>query len=315
MEAPVKECFCTKSCSELLDSFEKERDIIESGILAFSGVDGHDVYNISQPFEIGGEIVIAGRVEKRKDWAKSNVLFFEKGKNSWKLIDGSPVLPLEDAFATSFGDEVVMGGVEVYTIDNEYESKDIGYRTVFYRGRDLNSLERFAHGPEKMKDIRLVPLKEGGIGVLTRPQGGNFGKGMIGSVQIQSLNELKQEKILEAKIMEGLFRENEWGGANELHVLEDGRIGIIGHIACEDENHFKHYYAISFIYDPFSHNMSTVKIIATRKDFPRGEAKRPELEDVVFPGGMVRHNNGYATLYAGLSDAQAGYVVLKDPFC
>ena len=286
----------------------------KSDILNFRGVDGHDVYNISQPFDIGGKTVIAGRVEKREEWAKSNVVFFEKGKDSWEYVENSPVLPLEDAFATNFGDEVVMGGVEVYTINNEYDSKDIGYRTVFYRGRNLNNLERFAHGPEKMKDIRLVPLKDGGIGVLTRPQGGNFGKGMIGSVQIQSLDELNKEKIMEAEIMEGLFKEDEWGGANELHILKDGRIGVLGHIAYQDESHYKHYYAMTFIYNPKTHEATPIRILATREDFPKGEYKMPELKDVVFPGGLVRHNNGYATLYAGLSDAQAGIVTLPDPF-
>ncbi len=305
---------CTKSCLELLEEFHKE-DIFESRILKFSGVGNNDVYNISQPFELDNKVVIAGRVEKRNDWAKSNVVFFENGKNSWKFVKNSPVLPLEDAFATNFGDEVVIGGVEVYTLNNEYSSNEIGYRTVFYKGRCFKSLEKFACGPDRMKDIRLTRLKNGSIGVCTRPQGEEFGRGVIGSVEIHSLDELTQENILNAKIIKDLFREDEWGGANELHLLEDGRIGVIGHIACEDENHFKHYYAMSFIYDPFAHSTTPIKIIATRKDFPKGEAKKPELEDVVFPGGMIRHKDGSATLYAGLSDAQAGCVVFKDPFC
>ncbi len=315
MKSSVKKGFCTKSCSELLDSFKKNKGVFKSEILSFNGVDGYDIYNISQPFELSGKVVIAGRVEKREDWSKSNVTFFEKGKNSWNFVQNSPVLPLEDAFAKNFGDEIVMGGVEVYTVENEYDSKDIGYRTVFYKGRCFKSLERFACGPDRMKDIRLTRLKNGTIGVYTRPQGGEFGRGVIGSVEIHSLDELTPENIMSAKIIKDLFKEDEWGGANELHLLEDGRIGVIGHISCEDKNHFKHYYAMSFIYDPFTHSTTPMKIIATREDFPKGEAKKPELEDVVFPGGMIRHKDGYATLYAGLSDAQAGCVVLKDPFC
>jgi len=57
-----------------------------------------------------------------------------------------------------------------------------------------------------------------------------------------------------------------------------------------------------------------MEIIATRNEFPPTEAKRPDLQDVVFSGGLVRHGDGTATLYAGLSDARAGCITLPDPF-
>ena len=39
-----------------------------------------------------------------------------------------------------------------------------------------------------------------------------------------------------------------------------------------------------------------------------------DLADVMFSGGLVRHGNGTATLYAGLSDTEAGQLLLADPF-
>lgn len=301
-------------CINLLEEFHSKEFPYESEILEFTGTGERDVYNISHPFNIGGKTVIAGRVEKRNEWAKSNVVFFEKFPSSWKKIDGAPVLNLEDAFATKLDDETILGGVEVYTENNRFNSNEIGYRTVFYRGKDLHSLEKFATGPDKMKDIRLVPLSSGKIGVCTRPQGGEHGRGQIGSLEIHRVEEINEENILKAKIIEELFAFNQWGGANELHVLKDGKIGILGHIAYEDENNYKHYYAMTFVYDPITHQASPIKLLATRKNFPAGHAKMPQLEDVVFPGGLVRHENGYATLYAGLSDAQAGCITLPDPF-
>ena len=44
------------------------------------------------------------------------------------------------------------------------------WRTRFYRGQHQN-LVPFAQGPDGMKDIRLVELPDGDIGVFTRPQG------------------------------------------------------------------------------------------------------------------------------------------------
>ena len=55
-------------------------------------------------------------------------------------------------------------------------------------------------------------------------------------------------------------------------------------------------------------------IIATRSDFPSGESKRPDLQDVIFSGGLLRLEDGTAWLYAGLSDAEAARVLIADPF-
>ncbi len=303
-----------KSCVSLIEKFNKKTSEYERKILNFSGVGCKDVYNISHPFEVDGKTIIAGRVEKRQDWAKSKVVFFEQKGTTWKAMNNAPVFDLEDAFVTKINDEIIFGGVEVYTLNNKFHSKDIQYKTVFFKGKNLSLLEKFACGPERMKDIRLKNLTEEKIGIFTRPQGGKHGRGQMGYIETNHVKEINEEKCLKAKIIKNLFVENEWGGANELHLLKNGDIGVLGHIAYEDEKHFKHYYAMTFTYNPQTHKASPIKILATRQNFPRGETKRPELEDVVFPGGLIRHGDGSATLYAGLSDAQAGYVTLPDPF-
>lgn len=305
-----------KYCAKTLEKFQKKESFYKSKLLRFVGKGENDVYNISRPFKTGNKIVIAGRVEKRKDWAKSHVAFFKRaGKTTWEIMDDAPILKIEDPFITILGDEIILGGVEVYTKNNSFNSREIGYRTIFYRGKNIFSLKKFAQGPDKMKDIRFTSLPNGKIGVCTRPQGGQYGLGQIGYTTISKIEELNNEKILkEAKIIDLFFSSNVWGGANELHVLKDGQIGVLGHIAYEDLSHKKHYYAMTFTYDYKNHKASPIEILATRKNFPRADAKKPELEDVVFPGGLLRHDNGYATLYAGLSDAYAGYVTLPDPF-
>ncbi len=301
-------------CTKLLQDFEEKDFPYKSEILSFSGVDGHDVYNISHPFDINGKRIIAGRVEKRDVWADSKVVFFEKNSHSWHPVSEACALKLEDPFATRIDNEIILGGVEVYTENNDFHSKNIGYRTVFYKGGCFSSLGKFAQGPDKMKDIRLLKSHNEIIHVFTRPQGEGFGKGQIGYLEIEKVEDLKEENLSKAKIIGSLFLEHQWGGANELHLLEDGRIGVVGHIAYEDNNRFKHYYAVTFIYDPKTHQTSPVEILATRANFPKGEFKKPELEDVVFPGGLIRNMDGSATLYAGLSDAQAGAITLPDPF-
>jgi len=301
--------------TELLRRFETKESLPIGEKLRFSGVGEKDVYNISGPFRIGNATVLVGRVEARGSWADSHLLFFEEKKGLWTPVENAPILRLEDGFATHIGDETIVGGVEIYPNPAAVNYRNVGYRTVFYRGDDLTSLQKFAVGPDMMKDIRLAPLANGRIGVCTRPQGGRNGKGRIGYVELRHLQDLNAENILNAKIIENQFAPEEWGGVNELHPLPDGTIGVLGHVARKDAQDAKlHYYAMSFVYDPENHRASPLEIIATRRNFPPGETKRPDLEDVVFPGSLMRNDDGTAALYAGLSDVEAGKIIVPDPF-
>jgi hypothetical protein len=293
-------------CTELLERFKSKEALPMGEKLQFSGVDGQDVYNITAPFFIDNRTVIAGRVEKREKLADSQVMFFEEKNGVWSPIDGAPTFKLEDGFLKQIGDETIFGGVEVYPSPGKDNKDEVGYRTVFYRGHDLSSLEKFAVGPDGMKDIRLVSLANGHIGVFTRPQGGENGNGKIGYIEIESPEDLNEKNLLNAKIIENQFASGEWGGVNELYLLEDGKIGVVGHIAYIDEQDIKHYYAMAFVYDPETHLSSPIEIIATRENFPAGEEKNTELADIIFPSSLVFGDDGTVTLYAGLSDAEAG---------
>lgn len=301
------------NCLDLLKEFEQKETPITGEKLKFSGVDGKDVYNISKPFLMADETVITGRVEARELPAESQVMFFKLENGTWALVEDALILKLEDGFVNNFKGKRITGGVETYPNPTETDPDRIDYRTVLYRGDDLYSLERFATGPENMKDIRLVEVN-GKLGVFTRPQGGDNGNGKIGYTELNNLEELTAENILKAKIIENQFAPGEWGGVNELHLLPNGKIGVIGHIAYRDQEGIRHYYATSFIYDPATHEATPIKIIATRKNFPAGEAKTSELKDVIFPGGLERHGDGKATLYVGLSDVEAGSIEIDDPF-
>ena len=68
-----------------------------------------------------------------------------------------------------------------------------------------------------------------------------------------------------------------------------------------------------FIINPETRETTNLKLIATRSDFLEGPSKRVDLVDVIFSGGLVRHSNGTATLYAGISDADAQCITIVDP--
>ena len=303
---------------ELFDS--DPRNIRESKLLTFHGAEGYDVYNCSIPFEWAGETYIFGRVERRAEWARSWVRLFKKtGDDDYTVVPDSMIWQLEDPYIQFFGDEIVMGGTHVRKRANEVIDTLYGY---FYRGTDLNDLHYFTTGPDYMKDIRLCPLADGRIGVFSRPRGPEvekkYGSGsIIGFAVINSLDELTAEVIENAPAIGNLFGKGEWGGCNQCYLLKDGRIGVIGHKSMSemrDGVKLAVYLNVAFIFDPQTHTATAPKVIATRKSYPAGPHKKPELVDCAFTSGIVLRDDGLVDLYSGVGDCMEGRVVIANPF-
>lgn len=281
------------------------------GRLVFHGVDGMDVYNTTAPFASAGRQVIAARVERR-DSEQSQVRFFEQRAQGWYLIPDAPILALQDPFFTFIGATLVLGGVETVEVDGR-----LHWRTVFLRGPDIFTLSRFLVGPDGMKDIRLTRLADSRIGIFTRPQGAVGGRGTIGYTEADHLDAITPALISSAALLEGMFHPLDWGGANETKALPGGEVGVLSHIACFDNDEpssERHYCACTIVFDPRLRVWRDFKIIACRSQFEAGPAKRPDLVDVVFSSGLVFDSEGRVTLYAGVSDAEAHWLEIDDPY-
>jgi Protein of unknown function (DUF1861). len=296
-------------CQRLLKAYEAHRPSVHDvEKLKFTGVGDKDVYNITAVFSDGNRKLIAGRVESR-DNEQSVVAFFEKQGDSWQLTKDLPTFSLQDPFVTHVNGLLIFGGVEVFKDDQGRTM----WRTVLYKGKNVTSLALFFRGPEGMKDLRLSQLSDGAVLVLTRPQGEKGGRGKIGFLLLSSLAELSAKKIADAPLIDEHFTSEEWGGANEIHQLENGMVGVLGHVARFDETGMRHYYSMVFILDPQTGHHSPLEIIATRRDFIDGPTKREDLKDIVFSGGAIRKDEKLI-LYAGTSDTEAQRIVLNDPF-
>lgn len=270
--------------------------------------------------------MMAGRVESR-DGHHSEVVFLTPSEHGlWHRIAGAPVLQLEDPFVTYAGaegraDKLILGGVRVEWEDVPPGATPVAHWcTDFYRGRSLDGLRRFATGPDQMKDIRLLQLRDGRVAIFTRPQGavmeplGCIAK--IGFTLVDSLDDVTADAIENAPLLYDHFLPDEWGGCNQLFELSNGLIGAIGHKSWGemiDGVHVLHYYSMAFALDPDTRRMTPTKIIADRACFPDGPAKEPRLRDVTFTAGIVRNDDGTADLYTGLSDCQVGRLRIEDP--
>jgi hypothetical protein len=300
--------------------FEANKAVYERAKLTFHGVEGYDVYNPSIPFDWQGKSYIFGRVERHSEWARSWVrLFAHTGQDDWTLVPDSMIYQLEDPYIAILGDTLVLGGTHVRykrgAIDTYY-----GY---FYRGKNLHDLYYFTTGPDYMKDIRLVGLKDGRIGVFSRPRNAailkQFGsESQIGFSIINSLDDLSAEVIENAPYIPGLFDAGEWGGCNQAYALDNGRIGVIGHKSYRspDANgtEILTYLNIAFVFDPIQHTATPVKIIGTRSCYPDGPAKTTQLVDCAFTSGIVLRPDGKADLYSGIGDCEVGRIVIDNPF-
>lgn len=300
--------------------FEATKQIYESAKLTFRGVDGFDVYNPSIPFEWAGRQYIFGRVERRTEWARSWVrLFSQTGPDEWTLVPEAMIYQLEDPYIARLGQELVLGGTHVRYKQGKIET----YYGYFYRGTDINDLYYFTTGPDYMKDIRLVALTNGRIGVFSRPRNETirqkFGsESQIGFASLNRLEELSAEVIENAPYIPGLFDTGEWGGCNQAYALESGLIGVIGHQSYLTPNadgpELQTYLNLAFVFDPVKHTLLDKKIIGTRSCYPAGPAKKPFLVDCAFTAGIVTRPDGKVDLYSGIGDTEAGRIVIDNPF-
>jgi len=304
-----------QTCAELVEKFVKSAQGCGGQRLHFEGVGDKDVYNITAPFMDRGSLIVAGRVEGRST-EMSTVVFFrqQEDKNIWMPHSDYSTYELQDPFITHIKGELIFGGVTV--IKDPFDPDQIiSWVTSFYRGQDILSLKLFLTGPERMKDVRLIELVSGEVGVVTRP-GGKLGGGpgsVIGFTKVATLEDVTAEIIADAPTFDNQFSLDEWGGANELHLLANGYVGVLGHVA-EFDGLNRRYRAMTFVINPETSEASPMKIIAMRSNFPAGAAKRPDLEDVIFSGGIKRKAGGLADLYVGASDAEAYQIEIADPF-
>lgn len=276
--------------------------------LVFEGVEDYDVYNISAPFLIDGQQVLAGRIEHRSNENSMIGLFSLTPSGTWNWLKDAVHLKLQDPFITVVDDKIILGGVEVKFIEGRVEK----WRTVFYRLDSLQKAEYLLAGPWGMKDIRLLELASHKLLILTRPQGRKAARGKIGVLLVSELSELSEASLMNAPLLKNQFIDIEWGGANEMYLI-DGRVCVLGHVGSKDKDNQLHYRAMTFELTTDFSGILNPKIIAERKDFLSGPSKRPELKDIVFSGGLT-FDGSQTILYVGTGDSEAQKVTIDHPF-
>ncbi|WP_179394136.1 DUF1861 family protein [Lacticaseibacillus absianus] len=287
--------------SDLFHAYEVATKPTAPHKIIFSGAAGYDVYNITAPFTDRGRTYIAGRVELRTS-EDAEVRFFERVDATHYRASTLPTLHLQDPFVTRIGSQLVVGGVHV----TPQADGTMRWRTDFYVGQHLDSLEFLVAGPDQMKDIRLAETPDHQILVLTRPQGGVAGAGKIGMCLIDRLAQLTAERIATAPLLADNIPDGNWGGPNQVLAIDRSTAVVLGHLARRKADQTLQYTSVIFEVDYRQQRIARTTMIATREDFEDGPAKRPDLTDVIFSGGYAD-----GKLYVGTGDAEAQFAAVE----
>lgn len=288
----------------------------------YLGIGKHlSVYNATPPvwLRVNGEMrrVSVGRVEHPGDWAHSRAMFFErKTATEYYLIDGAPVFYGEDPAVTTIGDEIVLTSVHVAAV----RKGTYLLKTDIRRAGDVMQLwECWRSIPGK--DNRITAVDNGTrISVMVRPQGGEAGRGKMAYIELDSLDELCEEILRGANIIEIPNADDTWVGSSELHNLaRKNQIGILAHGAFENDASVpkgKTYFIFFAWLDRKNLKIVDIEPLALREDFPVSDAKIPALCNVAFGTGLMissELSREYAELYAGIGDLTQAFVPIKNP--
>ena len=288
----------------------------------YFGIGKHlSVYNATPPLwlRVKGKMcrVSVGRVEHLDDWAHSRIMFFErKTATEYVLIDNAPVFYGEDPSVTTVGDEIVLFSVNVAAIAKDRYL----LRTEIRRADDVMRLwECWRSIPGK--DNQITPIDDGlRISVMVRPQGGEAGRGKMAYIELDSLDELCEDNLRRARIIELHNTDDTWVGPNELHDLKKkDQIGILAHGAFENDAataKAKTYFIFFAWLDRKRLQIVDIEPLALREDFPISSSKVPALCNVAFGTGLMipaELAREYVELYAGIGDLGQAFAVIDNP--
>ena len=277
-------------------------------LIKLQGLEELDGYNPSNIIPDGGVPIAYVRAEGRHaELASWSVPFRQRALDHWEIDHDLPKFQFEDPFLATIHGELVVGGVRIVSTLHD----EVTWETVFLRGSSLLDLQEFAVSPPCMKDVRLLELDDGRIGVFTRPWGTESERALIGYTEIEQLDDLTTSVMEDASRLGTQPVSGQWWGANAVYDLGDGTIGVLGHMARWKDG-VRHYYAVAFTFDRHRRAITRgPRIIADRASFPPYPARADDLEDVVFPAWIDRVQG---LLYCGLSDTAIGVMALADPF-
>lgn len=185
--------------------------------------------------------------------------------------------------------------------------------TEFYIGKELNTMEHIANGPEWMKDIRIAQDTSSTtkLHIYGRPQP-KQDSGNITHTTINNIENLNKQVISNAPFLDDNLLpvgSGIWGGVNDVISVSPDKHILIAHRAwkTKENGRGRHYEAVLYEHTTRKRIVRDLGVLATASMFPIGTIKADEaidLSDVVFTGGGYNGTLQYTTF--GVRDGSIG---------
>ncbi len=341
------------SYGQAVSVYRKRPPIINTQLLTVEGLEfGYTAYNCAPMVDEDYNLHLLGRLEKI-DSEVSEVRKLDFIRNHTSLTNfmapNGLVIPNSQDPSVSLisADKTAIGVVSV-TEDSAKRGQVTSYRPRLYefKAGDV-SRERDANGPESEKDIRIAYVGSFGeedLSVIVARKRRVDGQNIDSCLQVgivptagdmQQLScDITQVKNDPTSRLDVLTPDNRtWYGPNQITRLQsragDLVLGLLFHTGRWTNRVYQNgergrvytAFAAELTADPQTRQVTHVskpKEIATADDFPDSEAKRPDLVDVLFPGGFIygaRKGLVERTILAcGLRDRYIGLAEVAYPF-
>lgn len=336
--------------SQAMLAYRKRPLRSEARLVATEGLDpGWTTYNGFPLVDPNGKLHLLSRVE-RLHTEDSQVISLDfatchTSLNGFVAPDGLVIPEAQDPSVSFFAPNKIAIGVVAITGDR---GKVTAYWPQIYEFEDgVVSKDRIARGPEFQKDVRVTYVGSFGeedlTAIVTRERQDNarsirsylqVGIAPTATDMLQLSRDIIQVKNDPASRLDVLLPDNRtWFGPNQIIPLQsqDGDLafGLLFHTGRFTNRLYgngergRDYTALvtEISANPETRQVTHFtkpKIIATVDIFPYTQAKRPDLFNVLFPGGLVfgitRGVVVQTILVCGLRDRYNGLVEISYPF-
>lgn len=286
----------------LFDFRHKAKSEIQTNEVSFVGKDANQILSTTASFEINQETFMIASIKDSNQFSKLVLLKKDTGF-LYHVEEDLNIFNVNYPHLAMIHNQYVLEGVLRIDENNK--------QSCLYVGPNLKSLELKVVFPPFIKSVRVFEYSNK-IHAFYTVSGQNYGTGKIAHAAYNSFDEMKQSSFNNIQVFSNHFISGESGGINDIHILQNGLIGIVGHITYTDSYDTEHSYPCAFAFNIDNNKSTKLKIILEKSSLNLSSTKK-YFTDKIHTSGLIRRANNRASLYIE-TDQKIYSIIFDDPF-